>query len=182
MTVAERVRAAQQLHEARDHLRAVSDSMGEALCTLDKAGHVSYMNGAAERLLGWSLEALRGQTLHDATHYRHPDGSPFPIGDCPLYAGHRARRTVRAEDDMFLRRDGSRLSVSWVLTPFGSSAGGNSVIVFTDNTLAKEAQQRRRDEIGQLAQVRALHEALQEQRFELFGQPIIDLATGSVVA
>jgi PAS domain S-box-containing protein len=39
----ERVVAEQQLRETRDHLRAVTDSMGEALCTLDAAGHVSYM-------------------------------------------------------------------------------------------------------------------------------------------
>jgi diguanylate cyclase (GGDEF)-like protein/PAS domain S-box-containing protein len=182
VSVAERVRAEQQLHEARDHLRAVTDSMGEALCTLDDAGHVSYMNSAAERLLGYTLDELRGSTLHAATHYRHADGSPYPIDDCPLYAGHRAREAVRVEDDMFVRRDGTGLSVSWVLTPFHSSEGAHSVIVFTDNTHAKVAQQKLQLEIDELSEVRDLHEALQEQRFELFAQPIIDLATGATVS
>ncbi|HVF77405.1 MAG TPA: EAL domain-containing protein [Solirubrobacteraceae bacterium] len=175
-------RAAQQLHEARDHLRAVTDSMGEALCTLDHQGHVSYMNAAAERLLGWSTEAMRGHTLHDVTHFRHPDGSPYPIDDCPLYAGHTAREAVRVEDDMFVRRDGTDLAVSWVLTPFDSSTGNNSVIVFTDNTQAKAAQEKLQHEIEQLTNVRDLHEALQERRFELFAQPIVDLSTGDIVA
>jgi len=172
----------QALREARDHLRAVTDSMGEALCTLDDAGHVSYMNPAAERMLGWSLDELRGRTLHEATHYRRPDGSPYPIHDCPLYGGHRAREAVRVEDDMFVRRDGSGVDVSWVLTPFHSPLGASSVVVFSDNTLAKASQQRLQGEIERLSQVRDLHEALQEQRFELFAQPIIDVASGTVVS
>ncbi|HVF80151.1 MAG TPA: EAL domain-containing protein [Solirubrobacteraceae bacterium] len=182
VTVAERVRAAQQLHEARDHLRAVTDSMGEALCTLDDAGHVHYMNAAAEHLLGYGIDELRGRTLHDATHYRHPDGSPYPIQDCPLYAAHRAREPTRVEDDMFIRRDGTDVPVSWVLTPFDSAEGNHSVIVFTDNTRAKAQQEKLQLEIDELSDVRDLHEALQEQRFELFAQPIIDLTTGATVS
>ncbi|HVF79783.1 MAG TPA: EAL domain-containing protein [Solirubrobacteraceae bacterium] len=170
------------MREARDHLRAVTDSMGEALCTLDDAGHVSYMNPAAERMLGWSIDEMRGRTLHEATHYRRPDGSPYPIDDCPLYGGHRAREAVRVDDDMFVRRDGSCVDVSWVLTPFHSPTGANSVVVFSDNTVAKAAQQRLHGEIERLSQVRDLHEALQEQRFELFAQPIIDVASGTVMS
>ena len=177
-----RVRAAQELREARDHLRAVTDSMGEALCTLDDDGHISYMNAAAERLLGWSVDELRGRTLHEAVHFRRPDGSPYPIEECPLHEGHEARESVRVDDDVFVRRDGSDLPVSWVLAPFESPSGNNSVIVFADNTRAKAAQQRLEFEIEHLSQVRDLHEALQEQRFEFFAQPIVDLATGDVVS
>jgi PAS domain S-box-containing protein len=178
----DRVRAAQELREARDHLRAVTDSMGEALCTLDDAGHVSYMNAAAERLLGWSIDELRGRSLHDAVHIRRADGSPAPIEQCPLHGGHKASESVRVEDDVFVRRDGSELPVSWVLAPFESPAGNNSVIVFADNTRAKAAQQRLEFEIEHLSQVRDLHEALQEHRFEHYAQPIVDLATGAVVS
>jgi PAS domain S-box-containing protein len=178
----ERVRAAQDLREARDHLRAVTDSMGEAVCTLDDAGHVSYLNAAAERLLGFSLAEMRGRTLHELTHYRRPDGSPYPLAECPLYGGHRGRQSVRVDDDVFLRSDGSELPVSWVLEPFESPVGANSVIVFTDNTVAKAAQERLRQEVEQLSQVRDLHEALQEQRFELFAQPIVDLGSGRTIS
>ncbi|MEA2222332.1 MAG: hypothetical protein QOH83_708 [Solirubrobacteraceae bacterium] len=178
----DRVRLAQDLREARDHLRAVTDSMGEALCTLDEAGYVSYMNAAAEQLLGWTVDELRGRLLHDAVHFRREDGSLFPIEQCPLVRGHRARESVRVDDDVFVRRDGSELPVSWVLAPFESPIGKNSVIVFADNTRAKAAQRRLEYEIEHLSQVRDLHEALQEHRFEHYAQPIIDLATGAVVS
>lgn len=180
--ITERVRAAQELREARDHLHAVTQSMGEALLTLDDAGHAGYMNAAAERLLGWSVAEMRGRTLHDVVHFRHADGRPYPIEQCPLAGGHRRREAVRVDDDTFVRRDGANLPVSWVLTPFDSPAGKSSVIVFTDNTRTKAEQERLRSEIEELSQVRALHEALQEQRFELFAQPIIDLATGITIS
>lgn len=180
--ITDRVRAAQELREARDHLRAVTDSMGEALLTLDDAGHASYMNAAAERMLGWSVAEMRGRALHDVVHFRHAEATPHAIEQCPLAAGHRGREPVRVEDDTFVRRDGTTLPVAWVLTPFHSPAGKSSVIVFTDNTRAKAEQERLRREIEQLSQVRELHEALQEQRFELFAQPIIDLTTGLTVS
>lgn len=54
--------------------------------------------------------------------------------------------------------------------------------MFTDITQAKLVQHRLQSEIDRLSQVRELHEALAEQRFELFAQPIIDLTTGAVVS
>jgi PAS domain S-box-containing protein len=180
--VSERVRAAQELRDARDHLRAVTDSMGEALCTLDADGHVGYMNAAARRLLGWSSAELRGRTLHDAVHARKPDGHACRIEDCPLVAGHRRREVVRVDDDVFVRRDGSQMPVAYTSAPFHSVEGGGSVLVFSDITQAKAEQERMRSEIARLSQVRDLHDALQEQRFELYAQPIVDLATRRITA
>jgi PAS domain S-box-containing protein len=154
--------------------------MSEALCTLDDAGHVSYMNAAAERLLGWRVGELCGRTLHDAVHYRRADGSAYPSSECPLTRGHRDRHVVRVDDDMFVRRDGSEIYVSAVLTPFRSATGNNSVIVFehtpgSTTELQLVGAQRH-------TQVHELLEALEEDRFELFAQPIVDLSTGATVS
>jgi PAS domain S-box-containing protein len=56
------------LRAARDSMRAVTDSMGEGLFTLDVEGRVTYMNRVAEELLGWSQAALEGRVLHDVAH------------------------------------------------------------------------------------------------------------------
>src|SRR5262249_29804549 len=58
---------------------AVMANMGEGLYAVDAQGFVTYMNPAAERLFGWTNAELLGQKMHDRTHYRHPDGRPFPI-------------------------------------------------------------------------------------------------------
>ena len=55
-----RVESERALREASNYLRAVTDSVGEGLFTLDTEGRVTYMNPAAEQLLGWSCEELDG--------------------------------------------------------------------------------------------------------------------------
>ena len=59
-------------------------SMGEGLFALDGRGMLTYMNSAAERLLGWTAEELLGRSMHDCIHYKHPDDSPFPADQCAL--------------------------------------------------------------------------------------------------
>ena len=60
-------------------------------------GLLTYMNPAAERLLGWTAEELLGRSIHD-THPPPPapDGSPLPPGECAILRGGR-RRGVAAE-------------------------------------------------------------------------------------
>ena len=82
----ERVAAERALLAARNYMKAVTDSMGEALYTLDAEGRLIYMNEAAENLLGFSQAELEGRLMHDMTHSRHPDGTRHPIEDCPMSA------------------------------------------------------------------------------------------------
>ncbi|MGO9752261.1 MAG: EAL domain-containing protein [Solirubrobacteraceae bacterium] len=154
------------------------ESIVRALCMLDDAGCVSYMNPAAERLLGWSSAEVRGRTLHEVVH-----AGAHLVDECPIQVGHGAAgEAVSFEDDTFVRRDGAALSVSWVLTPVQTPDGKGSVIVITDTTSAGSAKPRLRGDAEQLEAAQRVREALVEQRFELFAQPIIDLRTAAVVA
>ena len=47
----------------------VFNSMVEGLYTVDLDGEVFSMNPAAERMLGWSLDEIRGQKMHNVMHY-----------------------------------------------------------------------------------------------------------------
>jgi PAS domain-containing protein len=74
----ERKQAEDTLRRAMEFDETVMSNMGEGLYTVDNQGLVTKMNPAAEKLLGWTLEELRGKKMHDVIHYKHPDGSPFP--------------------------------------------------------------------------------------------------------
>ncbi|HEX8157719.1 MAG TPA: EAL domain-containing protein [Solirubrobacteraceae bacterium] len=167
---------------AHDQLSVVTGNIGEALCTLDDAGRVSYMSAPAERVIGWSVGLLSGQTLHDAVHAHCLNGHSVAAEECPLVRAHRARETVRVEQDTFIRSDGSNVSVGYVLAPFQSAEGDGSVIVFSDITRMQAERQRIRIESERISHVHDLQEALSEQRFELYAQPILDLATGVTVS
>ena len=180
--VSDRVRGERELRSARDYLRAVTDSIGEGMCTLDLEGRVVYMNGAAERVLGWSAHDLMGQVLHDRTHFRHADGSPFPIEDCPILRTRRDGEPVRVSDDCFVRRDGSCVPVEYTAAPFETPEGiRGTVLLFSDISERKEREERVQRDLDDLAWVGRINDAIEQDRLVLHAQPIIDLATGTTV-
>jgi diguanylate cyclase (GGDEF)-like protein/PAS domain S-box-containing protein len=101
---------------------------------------VTYMNPAAERFLGWNIAELQGRKMHDLTHYKHPDGKPFPIEECAGFQAPHDGKVLKDFDDVFIRKDGSFLPVVYSSAPLvseGKVAG--IVVVFRDVTERKEA-------------------------------------------
>lgn len=116
-----------------DFLRAITDNLGEGTYALDTDGRVTFMNPAAERMLGWSEAELRGQDMHQAIHFQHADGTPFPKEDCPLLRAMRSGSVEHVDDDTFTRKDGSMFSVAYISSPIvsnGEMAG--AVLAFHD--------------------------------------------------
>ena len=69
-------------YQALQYQEAIFSNMGEGLYTVNRQGLVVSMNRAAERLFGWTKDELVGRKMHDVTHYKHPDGRPFPAAEC----------------------------------------------------------------------------------------------------
>lgn len=165
--------------QAENYLEAVTDSMGEGLFALDGAGRVVFANTAAEELLGWSLLDIAGRALHELTHYRHENGGDYPEDECPILAAREFGTTVRIATDSFITRDGRVLPVSYTATPLRSPDGDKGcVLVFSDATHVREEQARLEERLEKLASARSVEEALREDRFLLYAQPIVDLRTG----
>jgi PAS domain S-box-containing protein len=180
--VSARVASERALVEARNYMRAVAESMGEPLFTLDTEGRLTYMNAAGETLLGWTRHELHGRVMHDVTHHRRPDGSSLPIAECPILHARRDRVTIRVEDDVFVRRDGRVVPVEYTAAPFETADGvQGSVVVFNDISERKAQEETLRREVSKLSWIGRIHDALAQDRFVLYGQPIMDLRTQEVV-
>ena len=163
-------------------LAALTDSMAEGVCAMNRDGHLTYMNQAAEKLLGWGEHELAGRSLHDTIHYQHEDGSSYLAVDCPLVDVLRTGDVLRVEDDTFTRRDGRLLPVAYSAAPVttdGEVAG--VVVVFGDVSIRRAAEQHRQREREMMNWVGRIRDALDDGRLVLYAQPIIDLHTRNVV-
>ncbi|WP_109106123.1 PAS domain S-box protein [Azospirillum sp. TSO35-2] len=133
--ISQRKRMEAELEDSRRFLQSITDSMGEGVFSLDRNGFCTFLNPEAERLLGWSLEEMRGITLHDAVHHRNGEGLPVAKEDCPVLASVRRGETYRSDTDHFVRRNGTIFPIAITAVPLredGRIVG--SVNVFQDIT------------------------------------------------
>jgi PAS domain S-box-containing protein len=97
--------------------QAITHSAADSIFATDAEGCVTFVNPEAEKTFGLSGKELLGKRLHDVIHHHHPDGRPFPAAECKLAALHRRDESVRSFDDVFFRRDGSPVEVSYSNAP-----------------------------------------------------------------
>jgi two-component system sensor histidine kinase/response regulator len=140
--ITERKRVEEHLRRQSGFTGAVTDSIAEGLYAVDRDGRLTFMNPAAERMLGWTegeLAAL-GKDLHESIHHLRPDGSPYPAEECPLWAAFRAGRVLRGEDH-FVRKDRSVFPVSFTMSPIiQEDRLIGAVVTFDDITQRKQLE------------------------------------------
>lgn len=113
----------------------------EALFVMDEQGRLTFMNPAAEQILGWKEEELLGKVLHDHVHYKRPDGTLFPMHDCHLGAVLTSAHTVEKSNDVWVRKDGSFVTVRVSCSPVienGKVAG--AVLAMHDSGELRKAE------------------------------------------
>ncbi|WP_052682919.1 SpoIIE family protein phosphatase [Streptomyces sp. FxanaA7] len=123
--------------------RQVVEQLGAALIVTDPAGRVLAANPTAERLLGRSAAAMRGEDAHDLLH-RDADGGTIPRERCPLLRAVAARAEARGEGDICLRGDGRLVAISWSASPLTvDGAFMGMAVLFTDTAGDRSARRER---------------------------------------
>ncbi len=65
---------------------------GEGIYGVNADGKTTFVNPAAERMLGWKAEELVGKDMHSIVHHTHADGSHYPRDPLPDLCGVSRRR------------------------------------------------------------------------------------------
>ena len=168
--------------EAEQFRSTLMDTMVEGLFALDDEGRVAFMNSAAERILGWTEDELRGKPMHDIVHFQHADGSPHPEEDCPLLRVRQLGKPTRRSHEAFTRKDGTICPVSYSAAPLrGGWKASGIVVVFRDASDEQAEHERIRRELDTLAWVGRIRDAIDEDRLTLYSQPIVPLAGGQPI-
>jgi|GEM_PF-2934268 len=117
------------------------NSVNEGICGLDMDGHISFINPAGARLLGWKLEDLIGEEYHDLCHYAHSDGTLYPSEECPIHSQIGRSSTLHIDSETLWKCDGTPLLVEITTTPiFEDSMVSGKVMIFRDITEIRAAK------------------------------------------
>jgi PAS domain S-box-containing protein len=176
--VTDKWRAREALRQLANDNEQILSAAGEGIWRTDNQGLITFVNPAACRLLGVEPPDVLGRPAHDLMHHSYADGESYPIERCPINAVLRDGAVHRRDDEVFWRADGSSFEVDYTSAPIRADDEiVGAVCVFSDITQRKAHErelQARADCISLVAR------ALEEERFLVYAQPIIDLSTGEM--
>jgi two-component system sensor histidine kinase/response regulator len=156
--VAERTAALEEnqkrLEQAEERSRMILESAGEGICGVGQDGSVTFINPAGMAMLGFEAEEVIGQQIHDLIHHTHADGTPYPIEECPMHHTLTRGTVAKIDDEILWRKDGTHFSVEYSSVPIAKSGTiTGSVVVFSDITERKQAEEALKNSEQRLAQI-----------------------------
>jgi PAS domain S-box-containing protein len=113
----ERHQAEQALLHQSQLTKTMTENAASALFMMDTAGRCTFMNPAGAQMTGFTFAELRGQILHDQIHHTRPDGTPYPMAECPLNRALQDRTAIRGLEEVFIRKDGTFFPVRCAASP-----------------------------------------------------------------
>ena len=141
---------AEAAHATADRAKRLAEAITSnatlGLVVMDARQRCTFMNPAAEAIFGWTLPEVQAldRPLHEIVHHTRPDGSPYPLADCPI---DRAlpKGTQEQGEDALVRKDGSFYPVAFTASPlFENGIAVGTVIEVEDITERKQTQDRLR--------------------------------------
>jgi PAS domain S-box-containing protein len=141
--ITERRLAEERLAEETRLLQSITDNATTSLFIMDDQQRCVFMNPAAEELTGFTFDEVRarGGALHNIIHHTRPDGSPYPLSECPIDQAFPTRNQMKGED-VFVHKDGHFYDVAFTASPRRDHTGRTvgTVIEVQDITARKRAE------------------------------------------
>ncbi len=159
--VVQRQQAEDQAHQQREWLRTTLSSIGDAVIATDVQGRVTFLNGVAERLTGWTAEEAQGEPLSSV--FTVVDAASRQSVESPVEKVLREGGVVSvAARAVLLSKDGTEWPIDDSAAPIRNSAGEmiGIVLVFRGVTEQRRTEQLRN---ARLAVTRVLSEAANVQ-------------------
>lgn len=126
------------------HLQDVCDNATVAMFVMDEHQCCVYMNPAAEMLTGYRLDEVQGAPLHDFVHHTRPDGTHYPLEDCPIDRAAPANMQEQGEE-IFVHRDGSFYPVYFTASPVRREGKVVGTVIEVQDARPRLQQERERE-------------------------------------
>ena len=137
-SMVERSANAEALFVEKERAQVTLDSIGDAVISTDIRGHVTYLNGVAESLTGWSLADAAGQPFEEV--FRIIDATTRQAVQSPMALAIRENKTVGLTPNcLLIRRDEVEAAIEDSAAPIHDRRGEvtGAVVVFHDVSTAR---------------------------------------------
>jgi len=130
---------------SRDLLHTTLTSIGDAVVATDDAGRVTFMNGVAENLTGWTQAQAQGQRLQDVLTLVH-EKTRLPLDNPAERALREGLIVGLANHTVLIARDGAERPIDDSAAPIRNAQGRliGVVLVFRDVTGRRETEEQLR--------------------------------------
>ncbi len=136
-------RAKDFFREMENENRLILDAAGEGIYGINLEGKTTFVNNAAQNMLGWTADDLLGEDIHAMIHHHRLDGRLYPSRECPIYHSFRSERVNRVEDEVFWHKNGKPIQVEYVSTPiYDQQVLAGAVVIFRDITERRENEKK----------------------------------------
>jgi PAS domain S-box-containing protein len=150
--VTDELSAQEELRETSRRLDAILSNTTMAVFLMDHQQQCVYANAAAEKLTGYSFEQLKGRPLHDVIHNKKPDGSHYPLEECPIDRAFPERAQMQGEE-LFVAPDGSFYPVAFTASPLLDQTGKPmGTVIEVENIEKQRAEQIRFEVLNRTSQ------------------------------
>ncbi|HEV3187386.1 MAG TPA: EAL domain-containing protein [Acidimicrobiales bacterium] len=181
LDVTDEMTTKRELNQSQEFLLAITDNMAEGMIATDRDGVITFANAAAERLFRRSSDELLGSTTKAAFSLKSAGENAAPDTPCTLSRVWAGGESLSTDHDTLLRLDGTTVPVAYSASPLRGHGLNGAVIVFDDISERVAEQLRVERQLENLVWVGRIRDALDNGRFVLYAQPIVDLATSAVV-
>lgn len=122
------------LKEKEQWLSTILKSIGDGIIAVNSSGTVSFINGQAQKITGWTEQEALGKKLEEIFLLKN---------NLPGKNGRSLTVNATTEEVILVARNGQEISIEMTSSPIPESTGTGSgrVIVFRDISARKQAEQ-----------------------------------------
>ena len=143
--VTEKKRAQEERNQVAKQMEMLLDSTGQGIYGIDLQGNCTFINRATCELIGYRPDEALGRNVHDLIHHHKPDGSVYPMDQCPVFRAIRKGEGCCIDTEVVWRRDGTPLPVEYSSFPILEDRTiTGAVVTVVDITERKRTQEKLR--------------------------------------
>jgi two-component system, sensor histidine kinase and response regulator len=144
--ITERKRGQEERNRVAQQMQVLLESTGQGIYGIDLQGNCTFINRATCEMIGHRPGEALGRSMHDLIHHHKPDGSIYPVDQCPVYRAFKKGEGCRVDTEVIWRRDGTPVPVEYSSFPIleGGKITG-AVVTVVDITERKRGEEKVRE-------------------------------------